>query len=91
MTHLEKMGTRNLCVAFAGFSSRDVHEYARKCGVTALDGAYDPTADRLVFSDLEQTKGYEFDVMVVVNCCEDVLPPSDAPEEEQFRDITATA
>lgn len=86
-THLEKMDTRNLCVAFAGFSLRDVHEFAKRCGVTALDGAYDPTADRLVFSDLEQTKGYEFDVLIVVNCCEDVLPSSFAPEEEQFREL----
>ncbi|MFT0877857.1 UvrD-helicase domain-containing protein [Rhodopseudomonas sp. G2_2311] len=86
-THLDRMGTRNICIAFAGFSSRDVHEYAKHCGVTALDGAYDPSADTLVFSDLEQTKGYEFDVLIVVNCCEDVLPAGDAPEEEQFRDI----
>ncbi|MEA2897382.1 MAG: hypothetical protein QOJ84_2997 [Bradyrhizobium sp.] len=85
-THLQ-MGTRNLCIAFAGFSSRDVREYALKCGVTALDGAYDPNTDRLVFSDLEQTKGYEFDVLIVVNCCEDILPARDAPLEEGFRDI----
>ncbi len=85
-THLQ-MGPRNLCIAFAGFSSRDVREYALKCGVTALDGAYDPNTDRLVFSDLEQTKGYEFDVLIVVNCCEHVLPARDAPLEEGFRDI----
>jgi hypothetical protein len=85
-THLH-MGTRNLCIAFAGFSSRDVKEYALKCGVTSLDGAYDPNTDRLVFSDLEQTKGYEFDVLIVVNCCEHVLPARDAPAEEGFRDI----
>jgi hypothetical protein len=60
---LLQMGTRNLCIAFAGFSSRDVREYALKCGITALDGAYDPNTDRLVFSDLEQTKGYEFDAL----------------------------
>jgi hypothetical protein len=85
-THLQ-MGTRNLCIAFAGFSSRDVRAYALKCGVTALDGAYDPKTDRLVFSDLEQTKGYEFDALIVVNCCEHVLPARDAPLEEGFRDI----
>jgi hypothetical protein len=86
VTH-QQMGTRNLCIAFAGFSSRDVREYALKCGVTALDGAYDPNSDRLVFSDLEQTKGYEFDVLIVINCCEHVLPARDAPAEEGFRDI----
>jgi hypothetical protein len=85
-THLN-LGTRNLCIAFAGYSSRDVKEYADKCGVTALNGAYDPSTDRLVFSDLEQTKGYEFDVLIVVNCCEHILPARDAPSEEAFRDI----
>jgi len=85
-TH-RQMGTRNLCIAFAGFSSRDVKEYADQCGVTALNGAYDPKTDHLVFSDLEQTKGYEFDALIVVNCCEKVLPAQDAPPEEGFRDI----
>ena len=85
-THLQ-LGTRNMCIAFAGFSARDVKEFAVKCGVTALEGAYDPNADRFIFSDLEQTKGYEFDVLIVVNCCDHVLPARDAPLEESFRDI----
>jgi hypothetical protein len=82
-----KLGARSVCVAFAGFSSRDITEFARQCGVTALDGAYDPSAGSLVFSDLEQTKGYEFEVLIVVNCCEHVLPAVDSPSEEEFRDI----
>jgi len=80
------LGTKTVCIAFAGFSSRDIHGFAARCGVTALNGAYDPSSDRLVFSDLEQTKGYEFDCLIIVGCCEGVLPASDAPEEEAFRD-----
>jgi hypothetical protein len=75
-----------VCVAFAGFSTRDVEVFAGRLGIAALNGAYNPKSDRLVFSDLEQTKGYEFDTMVIVNCCEDVVPARDAPKEEQFRD-----
>lgn len=78
-------GARTVCIGFAGFSARDVAEFARQCGVTALDGAYDPKSDRLVFSDLEQTKGYEFEVLVIVQCTDRVLPPDDAPEEEAHR------
>jgi hypothetical protein len=74
-----------VCIAFAGFSARDVEVYAEKCGVRALDGAYSPQMDRLVFSDLEQTKGYEFDVLIIVQCTSTVLPPRDAPEEEKHR------
>ncbi|WP_262271841.1 3'-5' exonuclease [Microvirga yunnanensis] len=77
---------RTVCVAFAGFSSRDVQGFATRCGVTALDGAYDPSTDRLVFSDLEQTKGYEFDTLIIVGCCDGVLPAHDAPPEEAFRE-----
>lgn len=80
-------GVRSICIAFAGFSSRDIAEHAKKCQVTALDGNYDPASDQLVFSDMEQTKGYEFDVVIVLNCCDDVLPAKDAPRDEQFRDL----
>jgi hypothetical protein len=81
-----RLGARATCVAFAGFSSRDVKAFARRCGEAALDGAYDPSTSWLVFSDLEQTKGYEFDTLIIVNCCAEVLPALDALAEEAFRD-----
>jgi hypothetical protein len=81
-----RQGERNVCIALAGFSSRDVRDFAARCGNAALDGAYNPSANSLVFSDLEQTKGYEFDVLIIANCCENVLPSRDAPPEEAFRD-----
>jgi hypothetical protein len=56
-----------------------------RCGVTALDGTYDPASDYLVFCDLEQTKGYEFDTLIIIQCTDGVLPPHDAPKEEAFR------
>ena len=77
---------RTVCVAFAGFSARDVACFAMRLGATALNGAYDPRTDRLVFSDLEETKGYEFDTVVIVNCRDGVLPAREAPPEERFRD-----
>jgi len=80
-----KQNANSVCLAFAGFSARDVRGFAEKCGVTALDGTYDPISDRLVFCDLEQTKGYEFDTLIVIQCRDGVLPPHDAPPEEAFR------
>ncbi|MER8543800.1 AAA family ATPase [Mesorhizobium sp. M1334] len=80
-----EQGAKTVCVAFAGFSSRDVKGFAKSCGVTALDGAYDPSSDRLVFCDLEQTKGYEFDTLIILQCRDGILPPHDAPEEEAYR------
>jgi hypothetical protein len=82
---IQQGSAKTVCIAFAGFSTRDIQRYAVKCGVSALDGNYDPHDERLVFSDLEQTKGYEFDVLIIVQCNDGVLPPQDAPVEEAHR------
>lgn len=79
-------GMRSVCIALAGYSARDVSEFARSLGIASLDGGYSPSAAPLVMSDLEQAKGYEFDVLVIVNCRDGVLPARDAPAEEAFRD-----
>jgi superfamily I DNA/RNA helicase len=81
----QKAGVKSVCIAIAGFTARDVDAFARKCGVPSLNGLYDPKESPLVFSDLEQTKGYEFDTLIVVNCRKGVLPAIGAPEEEAFR------
>jgi hypothetical protein len=78
-------GVKSVCIAIAGFTARDVDAFARKCRVPSLNGLYDPKDSPLVFSDLEQTKGYEFDTLIVVNCRKGVLPAIGAPEEEAFR------
>ena len=41
----------------------------------------------LFLSDLEQTKGFEFDLMIILNCCGDVIPHPQLPEQEWFRDL----
>lgn len=43
---------RTVCIAFAGYSSRDISAFAKRCGVTALNGNYDPSSDSMVFCDL---------------------------------------
>lgn len=78
-------GVKSVCIAFAGYTARDVELFALSCGVDSLNGLYDPLESPLVFSDLEQTKGYEFDTLIVVNCRDGVLPAVGAPEEEAFR------
>lgn len=80
-----KAGVKSVCIAIAGYTARDIDSFAQKCGVDSLNGLYDPLESPLVFSDLEQTKGYEFDTLIVVNCRDGVLPAFGAPEEEAFR------
>jgi len=85
-SHLKLYPRSKCCIAIAGYSLCEVERFARRLGLKALDGSHDPFSSSIVFSDLEQTKGYEFDLMVIVNCREGTLPPSDAPPEEIYRD-----
>ena len=78
-------GVKSVCIAFAGYTARDVDAFADLCGAESLNGLYDPLDSPLVFSDLEQTKGYEFETLIVVNCKNGVLPANGAPPEEAFR------
>jgi len=73
------------CIAFAGFSLREIELFAGSEGLMVLNGMHSNVSEPIVLSDLEQTKGYEFNVVVVLNCKTGVLPPKSAPEEEAFR------
>lgn len=75
------------CLAIAGYSLKEIAEFAELFGANCLGGERDAAKRAgLVFSDLEQTKGYEFDHITIVNCCSNVLPARDAPPEEVHRD-----
>ncbi|MBR1240257.1 UvrD-helicase domain-containing protein [Bradyrhizobium sp. AUGA SZCCT0274] len=73
------------CIAIVGYSSFEVQQYGKEIGVPVLDGASKFLHGTRFLSDLEQTKGYEFDTMVIVNCARGHLPPSGAPQQEVFR------
>ena len=83
--HLSARPNDRCCIALAGYSLQEVVIFAKRIGLPALDGTHEPHRNPLVLSDLEQTKGYEFSLMVIVNCRQNVLPPMDAPKEEAFR------
>ena len=83
--HLENNPEHRCCIAFAGFSIRDIEAFARTLGLRALHGEKGPLDDPIVLSDLEQTKGYEFNLVVILNCAAGALPPTGAPPDEAFR------
>lgn len=76
------------CIAIVGYSGFEVQQYGREIGIPVLDGASKFLHGSRFLSDLEQTKGYEFDTMVIVNCAQGQLPPSGAPEQEIFRNAS---
>ncbi|WP_449121645.1 3'-5' exonuclease [Pseudomonas viridiflava] len=79
---------RKACIAYCGFTSYEVKNLSEKTGIPLLDGAIDIDSSDIFLSDLEQTKGFEFDYVVILNCCAEVIPDQTAPKEEQFRDIS---
>ena len=85
-SHLKQHPNANCCIALAGYSTCEVDRFAKKLDLRSLDGSGGFLNEQLVLSDLEQTKGYEFDLVVIVNCCEGVLPPHDSPPDEMYRD-----
>jgi hypothetical protein len=73
------------CIAIVGYSGFEIQEYGKEINVPVLDGASKFLRGTRFLSDLEQTKGYEFDTMVIVNCAKGQLPPSGVPEQEVSR------
>ena len=55
--------------------------------IPVLCDSTDISSGHLFLSDLEQTKGFEFDLMIVLNCCRGVIPHPHLPEQEWFRDL----
>jgi len=88
-SHLQLHPNAHCCMAFAGYSACEVERFVRSLNLQALDGSAGFLSASPVLSDLERTKGYEFDLMVIVNCCvncrEGVLPPHEAPDGEVYR------
>jgi len=79
-------GKHKGCIAIAGYSLLEIQTFARQLDMPVLDGSRGLQHSGLFLSDLEQTKGYEFDTMIILNCRESVLPPVDLPAGEQYRD-----
>jgi len=78
---------RKVCIALCGYSQAAVEQLAANLALPALCGNTDLSAQSLFLSDLEQTKGFEFDLMVVLNCGSHVIPHPDLPEHESFREL----
>jgi hypothetical protein len=79
---------QRFCIALCGYSQASVEKLGAELGIPVLCATTDTKIDRLFISDLEQTKGFEFDVVVVVNCTSAVMPHPALPDEECFRDLS---
>ncbi len=80
---------RKALIAIAGMSNFEVGRYAMRSGVDLpfLRPDLNFSDEEIYLSDLEQSKGFEFDTVCIVNCRQDVLPDTRIPDDEQFRDL----
>ena len=79
---------QRFCLALCGYSQESVLILGGTLGLPVLSATTDIRSDQIFLSDLEQTKGFEFDVVVIVNCTSAVMPHPILPEEESFRDLS---
>ena len=84
---LDSAPNQKACIAFAGFSLYEVQNFGNLLNLLVLDGSTQIDINQLFLSDLEHTKGFEFDIMIIVNCNQGVLPDPTKPEQEQIQDL----
>ena len=80
-------GKQKFCVALCGYSLKDVKGIGAMLGVQVLDGTTNIDNASIFLSDLEQSKGFEFDSMCIVNCNDDVIPDPNLPGDEWYREL----
>ena len=75
------------CVALCGYTIREVKTIGQGLSLPILDGDTDIDSGEIFLSDLEQTKGFEFDRMCIINCASGTIPDKALPEEEWYREV----
>lgn len=84
----ESNANAKVCVAICGYSQHELASFALQTGLPLLDGTANLDDGQVFLSDLENTKGFEFQCVIIVNCANGVIPNPHIPEEEVFRDLS---
>lgn len=85
---LDGSSGKKCCIALCGYSLYQVQEFGKHIGMKVLDGTITINEDDIYLSDLEHTKGFEFDLVLILNCNAGVIPDLRKPHSEQFRDLS---
>lgn len=92
LNYLSQMINENLkekaCIAICGYSSFDLLILGKRYNLNTLDGHADLSEGTIFISDLEQTKGFEFDRIIIINCEEGIIPNTHLPNDEIYREIS---
>jgi superfamily I DNA/RNA helicase len=90
VSYIKTLASHNqkACICIAGFSQREIKVYADRIGYPVLDGKIDISSGSIFFSELEQTKGFEFDYVCILNCTNGIIPDPLVPKDEHFRELS---
>ncbi len=76
------------CIAVCGMTAFDLVKVSEHYNIPLLSGNNDLNEGNIYLSDLEQTKGFEFDKVIVINCSSSIFPSKSLPKEEWHREIS---
>ena len=76
------------CIAICGYDYYDVLKISNEFNLPSLSNEIVLESNNIFISDLEQTKGFEFDYMIIINCSHGSFPTIGIPEGERFREIS---
>jgi hypothetical protein len=90
LTYLQEnmLTTEKACIAICGLTYFQVTRVGKVLNLPVLDGEKNIFDDSIFLSDLDQTKGFEFDKVIIINCNTDVLPNPRLPKKEHFREVS---
>jgi superfamily I DNA/RNA helicase len=84
---LKQSENMKACLVICGHTLLELQRFGAKYNMPVLDGTMGIEDGRLFVSDLENTKGFEFQYVCILNCSSNVIPYPGSPENEQFRDL----
>lgn len=87
-SELQDYPNRKACVAICGYSLQQIQKFGKRHKLPVLDSMLSIDKEQLFLSDLEQTKGFEFDLVCIVNTGEEIIPNPTTPMHERFRDLS---
>jgi hypothetical protein len=76
------------CIAICGMSFYQVQSIGQQLNIEVLNGKTDTNNSKLFLSDLNQTKGFEFDRVIIINCSRHIFPDPLLPEDEHYKEIS---
>lgn len=79
---------QRFCVVICGYSQSSIEILGKTQKLPVLSAKIDVRDHQIFISDLEQTKGFEFDTVVIINCTSTIIPHPMLPIEESFRDLS---